>query len=599
MRPELELIQRIEQYLDGELSAADKAAFESQLPDDAALREALQLQQDIRDGLERASLRSPISRARRNYYRRTWYRWGGSGLGVALVAVLTTLLVTRPDRPFSIVPGMGSMAHGEVYTIDCRHDTILHAAHGAVVRIPGGAIDAGPAGIARLEIKEAYTIAAMIRYGLLTRSNGGPLSSGGMIDIRPAEGSSVRIVRPIHVALPTLRVEENMQCYKGVVDDKGKINWVDPYPLADSSARQSVAHGKTLFETSCRSCHSIRSAGVGPALAYVGQRRPQKWLAAFLRNNAKVLEEDCYARYVYNIFNRTPMDVFPYYSDADITSLLQYIGSESQLIDSNQVPNYTREFDSCRRYQRLAGELAKKREALIRANGLRTQVIRHFDTSAPAGGGATAAGAIDTAARVIPVPAVVIPVDHPSFYYQFTIESFGWYNVDLLLKDLPGILPSELRVQMAPEYSAEVNVFFIIPGRKLFVEGGFLKNSKTEYGFFHEDGHIPLPQGEQAYVFATGEYQRKPVFAIHSFMTALRQTIDLKPQPATKEQITAAINRLDLNQLSVRIADSRNAAQIRAIDTSLAAIQRFKPQHCECDCGLEAPQADSLKYVVK
>jgi cytochrome c2 len=405
-----------------------------------------------------------------------------------------------------------------------------------------------------------------------------------MIDIQPAEGSHARIVQPFNVALPTRRVEENMQCFKGVIDEKGKINWTDPHPLADSSAQKTIAYGKILFETNCRSCHSMRSSVVGPALAYIGQRRSEAWLYDFIRNNKKVLASgDCYARYIYNVYNKTQMNIFPNLSHTDVRCLIDYITSESQLIDSNHVPNYTRELDSCLRYKRLAGALEKKRDALIRTNGPRTQVIRRDDT-----------GAIITDTVVVYTsPAPVAAIEHPSLYYQFTVESFGWYNVDALLKDLPGVVSSELRVQMTSEYAAEVNVFLVLPGRKIFTEGGFLKNSKTEFGFFTEDGRIPLPQGEQAYVFVTGEYDGKPVFAVSSFITSQQQTINLKPAPLSKEQIIERISHLDLNQLAIRVADSRNAALIRAIDTSLAKIAPLKPQHCDCDCEINPVIVDT------
>ena len=107
---------------------------------------------------------------------------------------------------------------------------------------------------------------------------------------------------------------------------------------------------------------------------------------------------------------------------------------------------------------------------------------------------------------------------------------------------------------------------------------------------------IPLPQGEQAYVFATGEYQGKPVFALSSFVTAPKQKINLQPVPMNKEQIIAMISHLDLNQLGIRVADSRNADRIRAVDTSLAAIARFKPQHCDCDCQMNAAEKDTAVF---
>jgi mono/diheme cytochrome c family protein len=571
MRPDLELIEKIEQYLNGELSAADKAAFESQLAADPDLREAIRLQQDIQGALDRASLTSSIRRAKLHFYRGTWLRWGGFGLGLAAVALATVLLVTHRHSQPAVIPG-------EVYAIDLTRDTVLHTTHGALLNIPRGSIDANGAKSIRLAIKEAYTTADMIRYGLTTQSNGQPLSSGGMIDIEAVDGSTAQIVRPITISLPTSRIEENMQLYKGAASDNGKINWTDPKPLADSLPRMEIAYGRSLFQTNCAQCHSIRNTVTGPALGYIGQRRSEAWLYDFIRDNLRLRASgDCYSNYIYNIYNKTPMNLFPALTHSDIRSILKYVTNESQLIDSSTVPDYKREFDSCREYRRLAGTLEQNRRALIAANDNRTMVIRRDTT-----------GAVITDTTIVyTTPAPVTTIEHQSIYYTFTVESFGWYNVDVLMNDLPGIQSSELRVHMTAEYASEVNVFLVIPGRKILTGGDFLKDSKTDFGFETEDGRIPLPQREQAYVFATGEYQGKAVFAISMFITDRSQTINLQPSPMTKEQITAIVSHLDLNQLSIRVADSRNAARIRAIDTSLAAIARFKPRNCDCDCKIE------------
>jgi len=590
MRPELELIEKIEQYLNGKLSPADNTAFEAQLAADPNLREQLRLQSDIRAALQRTVLATSVRHARQHYHAMRWLRWGGFSLGVAVVAIGTLLMLTRPwhSGPKS---GLTSIS-GEIYTIDLTRDTILKTRPGALLRIPRGSIDARGATTIRIAIKEAYTIADMIRYGLTTRSDGQPLSSGGMIDIRPVDADSARIIRPVAVSLPTGRIEEGMNLYKGSVDNNGKVNWVDPRPLSDTTQptsnsviRQYLAEGRTLFETHCSQCHSVAHIVTGPALAYIEERRPQEWLFGYIRDNRKMLSYDCYSQYIYNAFNKTPMNTFPSLTDKSIDQILLYIGNQSQLIDSNKVTNYTREFDSCRQYRRMAGLLEKNRLALITANENRTEVRNNNSGTA-----------ITDTPIVYTSPAAVTtvtPVEHPSIYYTFTVESFGWYNVDALLKGLPGIQQSELRVSMTAEYAAEVNVFLAIPGRKVLAEGGFLKDSKTEFCFYTEDGQIPLPQGEQAYVFATGEYQGKLVFAIRGFTVERQQSIELQPMAMTKTQIADIVAHLDLNQLSIRVDDSRNAAKIRVIDTSLAAIARFKPQHCDCDCRLDEPRDSS------
>jgi mono/diheme cytochrome c family protein len=583
MRPELEQIEKIEKYLNGELSAADKAAFELQLAEDPQLREDLRLHQDLMKGLDRIKQIQSVRRAKQHFQRTSWLRWGGFGLGLAAIAVAVFLLLTHQHSQPTAIPG-------ESYTIDLTRDTVLKTAHGALIQIPRGSIDANGAPTIRLSIKEAYSIADMIRYSLTTQSNDQPLSSGGMIDIQPAPGNSARIVRPLTIKLPTNRVETNMQLFKGTLAGNGKINWTSPRPLADTTPQKDLAYGRSLFQTNCAQCHSPAYAVTGPSLAYIGERRSRTWLNSFIRNNQKVLASgDCYSRYIFNAYNKTAMNLFPNLTDRDIDQLLAYLDNESQLTDSKQVPDYKREFDSCRKYRQMEGILDQNRQALIDSNGIRTNVIRRDNT-----------GVIITDTTVVYTdPAPVITIEHPSIYYTFTVESFGWYNVDALLKDLPGIEPSELRVHMTEEYAAEVNVFLIIPGRKILIEGGFLKDSKTDFGFLTEDARIPLPQREQAYVFATGEYQGKAVFEINSFITSTQQTINLQPEAMTKAQIAAILSHLDLNQLSIRVADSRNATRIRAIDTSLAAIARFKPRDCDCDCKLDGPGDISLDEQVK
>lgn len=106
------------------------------------------------------------------------------------------------------------MPAGE-YTINTDRDTVLLTQHGALLKIPQGAIDAGDQKQVTLEIKEAYTIADMIRGGLTTQSGDEPLSSGGMIYINPKKGQSATLKKKIDVALPTRFKEPGMKLFKG------------------------------------------------------------------------------------------------------------------------------------------------------------------------------------------------------------------------------------------------------------------------------------------------------------------------------------------------------------------------------------------------
>ncbi len=91
----------------------------------------------------------------------------------------------------------------------------------------------------------------------------------------------------------------------------------------------AISEGSTLFNNNCTVCHAINDQVVGPALKGVTERRPLPWLLSFIKNSQKVIQSgDDYAVNLYNKFNKTQMPAFGY-SDAQITSILAYIKSES------------------------------------------------------------------------------------------------------------------------------------------------------------------------------------------------------------------------------------------------------------------------------
>lgn len=116
-------------------------------------------------------------------------------------------------------------------TIDISQENTLRTSKGTIINIPAGAIDSDTDRVT-IMIQEAYTMQEMIQGGLTTKTNGIPLSSGGMIYIDTKEQSSVR--RPIKVLIPNSFQQKGMQVYKGFKDVSGEINWNDPTALSDT-----------------------------------------------------------------------------------------------------------------------------------------------------------------------------------------------------------------------------------------------------------------------------------------------------------------------------------------------------------------------------
>ena len=91
---------------------------------------------------------------------------------------------------------------------------------------------------------------------------------------------------------------------------------------------QDVAAGKAIFSTKCASCHAINSKVIGPALAGVEDRWPDrslliKWVQNY---EAAAATGDPYAKAMVG-FSSTAMQLFPELKDADVESVLAYIKS--------------------------------------------------------------------------------------------------------------------------------------------------------------------------------------------------------------------------------------------------------------------------------
>ena len=99
-----------------------------------------------------------------------------------------------------------------------------------------------------------------------------------------------------------------------------------------TSNKVSAQDGKSLFNQNCASCHAINKKLVGPALAGVEDRWPDKTkLHAWIHNNAAFLKTgDPYANNLYNEYGKTAMNIFTQLSDKDIDAILGYINTASK-----------------------------------------------------------------------------------------------------------------------------------------------------------------------------------------------------------------------------------------------------------------------------
>src|SRR5450631_597632 len=493
--------------------------------------------------------------------------------------------LTKSAKTKNVVQNIHSPLETFSVIVDLTRDTVIQTPGGVFSHIPANALDAGGATIAKLEIREALKMSDIIRAGLFTQTNGQPLSSGGMIQIEAAAGQSVKIIKSIGVGIPTTYVSPNMQVYKGVTAGNTVTNWTDPRPLIKNEQTLQIDTGKKLFAAHCASCHGIDKPITGPALAYISRLRNQRWLYAYTRNSKGDSDSlDRYADCLYNEYGKTPMPEFRNLSDRQISALYSYIDNESKRLGLPLPADHLKKcVDSCIWYDTEHDRLTKRRSKLVGDNGSRV-VKKETPSPAPAPDYSYPKTAPDNYIPPKMLPKVNAPY-YQSVYYQFSIQTFGWYNIDVLISETDGVKKSELIVRLQGSYTSEMNVFFILPSAKVFQEGGPLAGKKNEYGFYKVDGSIYLQQSVKATVMTMGERDGKLFFDMVSFQTSEKQTLTLSPAAVTKDQMNSMLKSLDLPDINLQVQDSKNGDAIRATDLQLKDLETFKPKTCDCNCG--------------
>jgi hypothetical protein len=496
------------------------------------------------------------------------------------------------------------------FSITIDRDTTLVTANGALLEIPKGSLSGGQNNVVSLEIREALSLQQMIMAGLVTASNGEPLSSGGMIYINAKAGQEVKINRPIRVAIPGRFISTKMQLYRGETTGAGNINWVNPAPLPATAQTAQLDSGRILFEKNCASCHGIGKEKTGPDLAHWlkwlpdEQRTVRKYHVHYPYSNSRPADTTRIEKQDSVSYWRSDWEVEDVYacnmrakygsigtafnlSKGQLDAIYRFIQNESE---ANNLPlpadAYLDEsVDSCYRYaatlemlntSKAAAEY--KRLEQIAGNGLLV------DKKPDPTWGISNTLPPDFDQRVT-------PGNYESVYYQFTIETFGWFNIDALLKGFDGVQDSELFVRITGEIREKIKIYLIIPSMKVYGEGGPADRDPNEFAFFYKTGHLPLPQGRTAYILAVTETSDSLAFGLREFTTGLKQELSLSLARSTKEKFTAAISALSMDNMSITVADSKNADSIRRLDKTIRKLdekirdaEKLKPRNCDCAC---------------
>lgn len=257
MRDELHLMELVDRYLDGSMNAVDRAAFEVRASKSAELRELIDDQRALREGVARVPVRAAAAKAYRAYRFGKPGPWIGGAVVVAVVIISAWLLWqlrataheadsaarTTETEASAPAPAMASDTVGTgiaplVMVIDPSRDTTILTPSGLVLDVPKGSfVDSTGAEVTsavRITMLEALDASTIMKAGLSTMSGDTLLETGGMFYI-DAHGErqklSIATGRELNVLMPADGIASDMMLYDGVMREDNVIDWKDPKSL--------------------------------------------------------------------------------------------------------------------------------------------------------------------------------------------------------------------------------------------------------------------------------------------------------------------------------------------------------------------------------
>ena len=429
-------------------------------------------------------------------------------------------------------------------TLNADSNYVLKTPKGAILKIARNSFDVEKNVPVKLEIKEAFTIQDILLAGLLTESNGKLLRSGGMVYINAtANGDDVKLLKPINISIPGEVYDDRMQLFKGELKDDSSINWVDPQPLDSSAIAKQLAHGKALFKANCSSCHKVEKDFTGPALKGWRNRVPGgDWIYKFIANPPAMQQIDPYAKSLLSKW-QAQMTAFPLLGRDGVDAIMAYVDKESMLnttepINTNTTSQVPGNIDSARpTYPCITNDTIVKNNLPNSASiEIITDTILPITFTNPTG--------TLKAEEMEGLRGGFTDVLN-SGLYEFSIQTFGWFNVDAFVEGYVGTTYVKVNASLQMEYAFEMNLYLFCPEKKMLSVSN--ENKNNMYSFNKIDGEIPLFLNDKAILLAFGSNGGKTFYGTASFNVQEEQTVIIKVKETTTAELQSFIqlNKID------------------------------------------------------
>ncbi|MBO9631678.1 MAG: cytochrome c [Chitinophagaceae bacterium] len=440
----------------------------------------------------------------------------------------------------------------QIFTIDVTKETKLRTANGATILIPAGAIDAGDKKQITLQVQEAYSMEDILKGGLTTIHDGQPLSSAGMINIRPAAGEKATIKKPLYITVPSPYFDPEMGSYFGEEQNGQLVNWkkaerelLPAIPASDNT--QQLLAGKKSFNDNCATCHAIGKDLTGPDLAHIVQRMKKldpnypEMLYAWTRNNQAVLASgNIYYVYQYFQWNLTPMNVYPVISNVELDALYAYIQNESD-INHLKIPSLFKDekLDTCFTRLMKAGYVADRMVLDAAPYQRHPMVIYHKENIGKPEFKGLLRNLSPTLFNVDSFMSSALGqslnyADMPA-NYTLPVNDWGWYNCDRIASNLPGAKDVSITVQLdAIPKNQKVAAYLLIPSIRLNIEGVLKANNTFDFAPWNK---LKIPPGLESYIVLNSSDTTRLYGGVIKFTLAEKQTFNYTLQPIDSKRL--------------------------------------------------------------
>ena len=377
------------------------------------------------------------------------------------------------------------------FIISSETDTILIGKHGTKIKIESGIfIDSFGSkinGNIKIELKECLDRYSMVLGGLTTMSNGEILESGGMICLNAKyqnQKLSLKRNSTIQVEVPTASFIKGMHFFEGV-SNRGKINWVNPAPLANTQRNQ-----KNLKAKLDSALINFRTDTI-----YIKQKVSYKVDV----NGEKVSGE------------RVPKNVQKKMSELINSGNGLVITKDSSII-----------IDGYNVYLYKNDKLEKRRDYIYKKKWVTWVSSGSMNTSQDD------TGSINT-----------FQVDK-NLSYIFNIKKLGWANIDRFFRDKrTKKIDWFASINGYEEYS-DVYVSLIFENQNILLPG-YVKDDGT-FSFTHGDYEkTALPVGENATIIVTAYKKTTPYYSIKKLKITEKHSIILDLVKTTLNDLTKSL----------------------------------------------------------